>query len=642
MSSPSKKSTVNYAHQRVDSSRGTSRTTTASSSSSTTVSRTHSPRAGKSSTPVSAKAAVKRPGMANSAGVVPDMIDADEHERRAEWVGLLDDLKDQLRKAEASAEEYRGQLEGYRARLEEALRDQGSLEMQLHTQGGKMEGLETEKRDLLRQHREFKDIFEAERLSLLQEKEQMVAEEQELRTVIQRLKDNLAQKEARRLSDANGAIAARTTDVPSEFHSNGSDILLHKDKTIESLRLELAEAHIKLIELENMKGDRVQDLEKMLLETRMANAKLMEDQESFQLLLSEKTLNGDFARANVMQVADQHPRELSNPLVTSGSSLADELSSAEDGGASSVRRLEAEVTSLQDQNKALTVYINSIIERLLQHKGYETILDKTQMMGRGTPSGSALLKTDMEKDLPAPPAKEEPSILQRTRSLMSGGRGTRPRPFSQIITPVSALSETVVPSDTSSNTVTLSSLRRSDSVGARNISPERPQGHQPKRDSSPGPSALGQFRPRIPMVRQISVPSATGISGAGVQNRTPRIPSGTQSSTTETAGSSSNSVMSDKSGDTESSSAPHIVAAIAGNKLRPLRLVQENKEHGGGDQGMMGRRQSVDGTSDVDLSKKAKRSSWMGWFNKGKTEDGVGGGAGGSSSKPMGGGIAEE
>lgn len=423
------------------------------------------------------------------------------------------------------------------------------------------------------------------------------------------------------------------------------DVLLLKDKTIESLRLELAEAHIKLIELENMKGDRVQELEKMLLETRMANARLMEDQESFQLLLSEKTLNGDFARANVMQVPDQHVREVSNPLEAAGSSLADELSSvSEDGTNSNVRRLESEVKSLQDQNKALTVYINNIIERLLQHKGYETILDKTQMMSKGASSGEGPHKTDREKDLPAPPAKEEPSILQRTRSLMSGGRGTRPRPFSQIINPVSISSETVLPSDTASNNGTTGSLRRSDSVGSRNTSTsERTLVSQTKRDSSPGPSMFGQFRPRIPMVRQSSLPSSTGIPGVGVQNRAPRIPSGTQSSTTEAAGSSSNSVMSDKSGDTESISAPHIVAAIAGNKLRPLRLVQENKEHGSGDQGVTGgRRQSTDGAGDVDLSKKAKRSSWMGWFNKGKPDDGIGVGAGGSSSRPMGGGIVEE
>jgi hypothetical protein len=38
------------------------------------------------------------------------------------------------------------------------------------------------------------------------------------------------------------------------------------------------------------------ELEKQLLETRVTNARLMEDNESFQLLLGEKTLNGDLSR----------------------------------------------------------------------------------------------------------------------------------------------------------------------------------------------------------------------------------------------------------------------------------------------------------------------------------------------------------
>ena len=66
---------------------------------------------------------------------------------------------------------------------------------------------------------------------------------------------------------------------------------------IESLRLELAEAQLKLVENENMGGDRLQLLEKQLLEARISNARLMDDNESFQLLLSEKTLNGNFTIA---------------------------------------------------------------------------------------------------------------------------------------------------------------------------------------------------------------------------------------------------------------------------------------------------------------------------------------------------------
>lgn len=77
-------------------------------------------------------------------------------------------------------------------------------------------------------------------------------------------------------------------------------MLLQKDRLIESLRLELAEAQIKLVESENMGGGRMQEVERLLLEARMTNARLMEDNESYQLLLSEKTLTGDFTKSEFM------------------------------------------------------------------------------------------------------------------------------------------------------------------------------------------------------------------------------------------------------------------------------------------------------------------------------------------------------
>ena len=43
---------------------------------------------------------------------------------------------------------------------------------------------------------------------------------------------------------------------------NSSKLILQKDKLIESLRLELAEAQIKLVESENQGGGRLQEVER--------------------------------------------------------------------------------------------------------------------------------------------------------------------------------------------------------------------------------------------------------------------------------------------------------------------------------------------------------------------------------------------
>ena len=584
----------------------------------------------------------------------PASHDADEQERRQEAIGLLDDLKAQLRKAEATAEEYRRQLEGQQARLDDASQDQRYLEDRVHEQSSRLELLEADRRDLIRQQREAREIAEAERTSLLQERERMATQEEESRSIIQKLKETLAQKDVLKryddehperlddggLENVDGHLVPRSKSSPSEDQDSSPQ----QDKTIKTLRLELAEMHNKLMESENKKGGRVQDLERMLMETRMANARLREDQEGFQLLLSQKTLTGEFSRADVMQVSDTSTGDDNSSPIELSSSLADELDSAAENGKQHDSRLEAEVKSLKDQNRALTVYINNFLERLLQHKELENILERSpDLIGGAAPNRPRSTNTNTDKDLPPPPPpKEELSVFTKTRSLISGGRGSgqRPRPFSQIIAtdtgPTPSIGSSIV------GGMGPGFLRRSDSVGPgtrREISSEIPSTAamrgQTKRGSSAGSSSLGPLGSRVPLSRQSSLFSSGG--NPNHPNPHARVPSGPQSNG-DTVSSSANSIISDHSGETDTVSPPrphgnpNPNAAIAGNRLRPLRLVQENADVGSGDQ--CGRTQS-DGGIDWDMSKKARRSSWMGWFNKGKVEDG-------SSSVPMGGEVVQE
>src|SRR5690349_19088561 len=97
-----------------------------------------------------------------------------------------------------------------------------------------------------------------------------------------------------------------------------NSLLLQKDKLIESLRLELAEAQIRLAEADHLEGTKLQQLEQQLLEVRMTNARLMEDNESFQLLLSSAALNGDFPRgdylSNAFSDSDPEPEPEQNEV----------------------------------------------------------------------------------------------------------------------------------------------------------------------------------------------------------------------------------------------------------------------------------------------------------------------------------------
>lgn len=368
------------------------------------------------------------------------------------------------------------------------------------------------------------------------------------------------------------------------------------------------------------------EVERLLMEARMANARLMEDNESYQLLLQEKTLHGDFGKGDFSYMGVNSNQDALNALEgrpssggnkdTLGSSLADELGDmADDSAISHVddadhqRRLETELRAAKDQNKALTLYINKIIERLLQHQEFEHILDQ---------STDSKPDANVNKDLPAPPSeKQGASLLQRAKSVAMGSSGQEPARKPR---PVSFMPSTAARHN---NPETAPSIPIGLSRGA---STRRPAG-RPMSEQFPSAAGIvnamykGPDGPNGPLSPTLSNPrnSAQFFSGTG----TPRAVS--SNSGAPTAGnfpgmrSETSSVSGDSAGDgtSVSQSPPRTVssgshshhdakqgATFAGNKPRKLRLVQEETDR---------------------KAAENKRASWFGgWqgWNAKKPEDG--------------------
>ncbi|KAN0078952.1 hypothetical protein V8E54_005465 [Elaphomyces granulatus] len=604
--------------------------------------------------PMSARSAVRKPLRSNlSVSSVPKLNnEAADEDARAENAALIEELKEQLQKAETASEQYCKQLGVVQMRLDEAISEQTKLEDQAHEKDTRIEALNIEIREHARQMRECGQVYEMERNSMLQDKELQTSREEELQVMIQRLKESLAQKEIR-MNVENDKNVSRSSsfrnrslpDITNEFapssqlerspsHSN-SKLLLQKDKLIESLRLELAESQIKLVEMENKGGGRQQELERELLEARMANARLMEDNESYQLLLSEKTLNGDFTKGDFMHEATpETKRSISTP-----GSLAEELESVGEGEVTTTddRKLEAEIKTLKDQNKALTLYIERIIGRLLQHEGFESILDKNDSPP-SSQSGPA--KTDKELP-PTPPDKDEQqtTLLQRARSVMTGQPNrpkSKPRPANLLPQPLITAPtphenpETApsIPLGRTQSTRAAHRRTRSELVtdgAAAAVVGQMYRGPQGARTpSGPGisPTAIG------PGHRQSSVFSgASYISSVSASGRAPsqssqpdrkRLSSSDSGSSDANAEVSSTGANSTPPSRTSAGLTNYTGAVMTQNKLRPLRLVQENQELESGHQGGF-----KTAEEEEVARKKANRGSWIPWFNRPKEEEAV-------------------
>ncbi|KAF2711767.1 hypothetical protein K504DRAFT_453561 [Pleomassaria siparia CBS 279.74] len=440
-----------------------SRTSTSTSANGTNgVGRRGSVRSGANGAPVSARAAVRKPGVPSG---LASQVDGADDDAREEAAAYTQDLKERLQKAETEANERLKQIEVLHSRLDDAMAEQSKLEERAHEEEEKVETLENEKRELTRQQRELEAIYEAERAQAMREKEETVTKEEEMQDTIQRLKETMAMKNvassdteegghlSRRSSfrnnpsrnsstqnlETSGSFAPPSSIQRSNSRSN-SKLILQKDKIIEGLRLELAEVQIKCVEMENAGGGRMRELEKQLLETRMTNARLMEDNESFQLLLGEKTLNGDLSRGDFLRESS-HVEDRAPSRNGPSTSLADELGELDPSDSADVetgRRHESELTTLREQNKALTLYINKIIGRLLTHSGFESVL-----AGGDDDASPGAAQLDTNKELPPPPPpkeNEQPSqgLLQRAKTAAMGGGRVKPRPMSYMAPPSTA------------------------------------------------------------------------------------------------------------------------------------------------------------------------------------------------------------
>jgi hypothetical protein len=363
------------------------------------------------------------------------------------------------------------------------------------------------------------------------------------------------------------------------------------------LRLELAEVQIKLVEMENAGGGRMRELERQLLETRMTNARLMEDNESFQLLLSEKTLNGDLSRGDFLRSNNQSEERAPSRNGPS-TSLADELESAAEGDEGEVvRRLETEVNSLKDQNKALTLYINKIIGRLLTYKGFESVLGNDEET-----AGAGGLNTN--KDLPPPPPPKEneqpQGFLQRAKSVVGGGR--KPRPMS--ITPTANITEDPTTAPSIPLQRSNSSRVPSGTWSHRRSTSEIPQPaaanvvNNMVRTVGSGPTSPSLVSPRNSF---FGLPVTGQASNAGS-----RVPSSGQPIPEDKVAEPPNS---SDSGHVDTPSPPRRTdtgagGVMTGKQMRPLRLVQNEEEN-------------------MRARKAANRGSWMaGWFGGGDKGEG--------------------
>jgi hypothetical protein len=118
--------------------------------------------------------------------------------------------------------------------------------------------------------------------------------------------------------------------------SPSAAIIKDKERQIDALQLELADLEVRLAEQANSAVSRNRQIEEALLQAKLENIRLAENVESYQMLLQDRTLKGEYPIMSLEGVREDDETEISrenSPTISDDTSkvtsLAAELEEAE-------------------------------------------------------------------------------------------------------------------------------------------------------------------------------------------------------------------------------------------------------------------------------------------------------------------------
>ncbi|KAI8993639.1 hypothetical protein BDB01DRAFT_776990 [Pilobolus umbonatus] len=149
-----------------------------------------------------------------------------------------------------------------------------------------------------------------------------------------------------------------------------------QEKMICDLKNEISDHSIQITNNLNnnaLQLNKIDELQYELENIRQLNTQLMEENEGYQLLLHEKTLNG----SHIMGLDSLLLSNSNNSNTVDHLNLANELTKADnplDNSRGYINKLNEEIRQLQDTNKALNLYMNKILMRIVNNRQLEAVL----------------------------------------------------------------------------------------------------------------------------------------------------------------------------------------------------------------------------------------------------------------------------
>ncbi|KAF9353464.1 hypothetical protein BGX26_008777 [Mortierella sp. AD094] len=266
------------------------------------------------------------------------------------------------------------------------------------------------KKDSERQLDQSNAAFERERTQWLEREAELV---RNLKFATRPLVVQAAAKEDRSdiAKEPMDALPPQIQQQISENNAAQMRALRAQEKIAAELRQQILAVNQDLIERQHNFDLRESELQGEITQARELNRGLMEENESYQLLLHEKSMNGEFMQTSIMKSTGYDELNGAQLVVGNNGSvnLADELGRAfgqspstpaeertnESLSAENIT-LKEEIKTLKDQNTALGLYISKILTRIMERPGFTSVLAADYSPGRAavTESPPSVIKNN--------------------------------------------------------------------------------------------------------------------------------------------------------------------------------------------------------------------------------------------------------
>ncbi|KAF9930664.1 hypothetical protein FBU30_000204 [Linnemannia zychae] len=200
-----------------------------------------------------------------------------------------------------------------------------------------------------------------------------------------------------------------------------------QENIVKELRKQILSMNQDLIERQRNFTLKETELQAQIAQAQELNRSLMEENESYQMLLHEKSMNGEFMQTSIMKNTGYNDDPSATPLATQGSgsiNLADELGKAFSRSPmpDSEKSLEEEVKTLRESNTALGLYIARILSRIMENPHLQAVLAADYSPRKASiPESPPALISQASNTASEPDSKEDkPEGRARSRSFFGG------------------------------------------------------------------------------------------------------------------------------------------------------------------------------------------------------------------------------